>query len=169
VLSVANKLKMSAGTIIAPSDLSDFREKLRSRNSVLIFTNGVFDLLHPGHVQYLSDAKELGTHLIVALNSDTSTRKIKGGKRPLVPLEQRLEVLSALESVDFLTWFEEETPAEVIRVVQPDVLVKGGDWQVDQIVGKDFVESYGGKVLNIPFIPGYSTSAIIERIRRLKI
>jgi rfaE bifunctional protein nucleotidyltransferase chain/domain len=115
-------------------------------------------------VKYLEDARELGTHLIVALNSDASTRKIKGEQRPFIPLQQRMEVLAALRCISYVTWFEEETPAEVIRKVSPDVLVKGGDWKPENIVGKDFVEARGGQVCSIPFLPGWSTTKIVKRI-----
>jgi len=142
-------------------------EQLHVRGARIVFTNGVFDLLHPGHTEYLRSARERGTHLVVALNTDDSTRKIKGDKRPLVPLSERIEVIAALEVVNVVTWFAEETPAQIIRAVRPDILVKGGDWQPDQIVGRDFVESCGGRVFSIPFIPGYSTTHIIERILKL--
>jgi len=158
---------MATQKIIPPAEVFVLCRKLQDGGAVLVFTNGVFDLLHPGHVQFLDAARKLGTHLVVALNSDESTRRIKGEKRPLVPLEQRLELMAALEAVSFITWFEEDTPAQIIRIVRPDVLVKGGDWKAEEIVGKDFVESCGGKVLTIPYLSGYSTSAIIERILKL--
>jgi rfaE bifunctional protein nucleotidyltransferase chain/domain len=124
--------------------------------------------LHPGHVRYLSEARSLGTHLIVGVNSDDSARRIKGEKRPLVPLEQRLEVLAALEPVSFVSWFEEDTPEQIIKRVRPHILIKGGDWQLDQIVGRDFVESCGGRVLTLPYSKDYSTSAIIKKILTTK-
>lgn len=153
--------------VIDPAYIGVVCEELRRQGSVLVFTNGVFDLLHPGHVLYLEEARALGTHLIVALNTDDSVQRIKGRMRPIMPLESRAEILAALDCVSFVTWFEQDTPAEIIRTVQPDVLVKGGDWTPDRIVGKDFVESRGGRVLNIPFQKGYSTSAIIEKILHL--
>lgn len=152
---------------VPPLTLATLCERLRREGASLVFTNGVFDLLHPGHIRYLYEARNLGTHLIVALNSDVSARRIKGEKRPLVPLNQRLEVLASLESVSFVTWFEEDTPVEAIRLVRPDVLVKGGDWEPDRIVGKDFVEAYGGKVFVIPYTWGHSTTALIEKILKL--
>ena len=150
--------------IIHPAYVSVLCEELHRRGAVIVFTNGVFDLLHPGHVQYLAEARALGTHLIVALNTDESAQRIKGLGRPIVPLEARAEVLAAMECVGFVTWFHEETPADIIRLVKPDVLVKGGDWSPDRIVGRDFVESRGGRVLNIPFREGYSTTGMIQKI-----
>jgi rfaE bifunctional protein nucleotidyltransferase chain/domain len=153
--------------IIPPENLASLCEQLHTEGSILVFTNGVFDLLHPGHIHYLKEARGLGSHLIVALNTDDSTRKIKGEKRPLMSLEERAEILAAMEMISYVTWFTEESPEKVIRLVRPDVLVKGGDWQIDQIAGRDFVETYGGKVLSIPFVPGYSTSNIIDTITKL--
>jgi rfaE bifunctional protein nucleotidyltransferase chain/domain len=153
--------------IIPPENLASWCEQLHAEGGVLVFTNGVFDLLHPGHIHYLNEARRLGSHLIVALNTDDSTRKIKGEKRPLMSLEERAEILAAMEMVSYVTWFSEDSPENVIRLVKPDVLVKGGDWPIHQIAGRDFVESYGGKVLSIPFVPGYSTSTIVEKITKL--
>jgi rfaE bifunctional protein nucleotidyltransferase chain/domain len=153
--------------IIPPQSVSSLCESLRAGQSIIVFTNGVFDLLHPGHIDYLRKARNLGTHLIVAVNTDESTRRIKGENRPLIELAQRAEVLAALEMVSYVTWFDEDTPEQIIRHVKPNVLVKGGDWPIDQIAGKDFVESYGGKVLNIPFEKEYSTTNIVERILKL--
>ena len=153
--------------IVPPEQLSALCEELHRTNAVIVFTNGIFDLLHPGHVQYLAEARAMGTHLVVGLNSDASAARLKGAQRPILPLEQRLEVLAAFESVNFVSWFDEDTPAEIIRKVRPNVLVKGGDWTPDQIAGKDFVEGYGGKVLSLSFLPGYSTSTIIEKILKL--
>jgi rfaE bifunctional protein nucleotidyltransferase chain/domain len=118
-------------------------------------------------VLYLSAARDLGSHLIVAVNSDESAGRIKGEKRPLVPLAARMEVLAALSSVNAVTFFEEDTPLKAIQAVRPDVLVKGGDWAPEKIVGREFVESYGGKVVTIPFVSGYSTSTLIDKIRKL--
>jgi rfaE bifunctional protein nucleotidyltransferase chain/domain len=140
------------------------REELRASGEKLVFTNGCFDLLHPGHVRYLARARALGDRLVVAVNTDASVAKLKGRGRPLVPLDERMEVLAALEVVDYVLSFEEETPARVIREIVPDVLVKGGDWPKEKIVGRDTVESVGGKVLSLPFAPGYSTTNIIDRI-----
>jgi D-glycero-beta-D-manno-heptose 1-phosphate adenylyltransferase len=132
----------------------------------LVFTNGVFDLLHRGHVTYLAQARALGASLLVAANSDASARELgKGADRPVNPLEDRLAVLAALEAVTLVTWFEQETPLELILAVKPDVLVKGGDWKLEAIVGAKEVKSWGGVVHSIPFAHERSTSALIERIR----
>ena len=140
------------------------REELRGSGRKLVFTNGCFDLLHPGHVRYLAQARGMGDRLVVAVNADETVAKLKGEGRPLVPLEERMEVLAALEAVDYVISFEEETPARVIRELAPDVLVKGGDWAPDHIVGKDVVEAAGGLVVSLPFAPGQSTSRLIDRI-----
>jgi len=133
----------------------------------LVFTNGVFDLLHRGHVTYLAQARALGASLLVAANSDASARALgKGAGRPLHALEDRLAVLAALEAVTLVTWFEEETPLGLILAVKPDVLVKGGDWKPEAIVGASEVKSWGGAVYSIPLLPGHSTTSVIERIRR---
>jgi D-beta-D-heptose 7-phosphate kinase/D-beta-D-heptose 1-phosphate adenosyltransferase len=160
-------MNFSTSKIIAPAFLPVLCEELHHKDARVVFTNGVFDLLHPGHIQYLDAASKLGTHLIVALNTDESVRRIKGPLRPVMKLEERLEVLAALECVRFVTWFDEDTPAEIIKLVKPDVLVKGGDWQPESIVGKDFVESYGGRVSSLPFVSGYSTSSILQKISNL--
>ncbi len=134
----------------------------------VVFTNGCFDLLHRGHTQYLEQARALGDLLIVALNSDGSVRALKGAGRPIVPAEERAAVLAALASVDLVITFEELDPARVIHAIEPDVLVKGGDWPVSQIVGADFVLSRGGRVHNVPYVGGRSTTALIARIRSLR-
>jgi D-glycero-beta-D-manno-heptose 1-phosphate adenylyltransferase len=131
----------------------------------VVFTNGCFDLLHPGHIRGLEQARQLGDVLIVGLNSDTSVRQLKGPARPVIPEAERAEILSALEAVDAVVIFDELTPREVICRLLPDVLVKGGDWPGDQIVGREEVEAAGGRVVSIPFVPGYSTSAILQKIR----
>jgi len=138
------------------------REK---RNGRVVFTNGCFDLLHPGHVRSLELARELGDVLIVGLNSDVSVRQLKGEGRPVLPERERAEILAALESVDAVVTFDDPTPREVIARLLPDVLVKGGDWPGDQIVGREEVEGAGGRVVSIPVVPGYSTSAILRKIR----
>ncbi len=137
----------------------------RAAGHRLVFTNGVFDLLHPGHVRYLQDARALGDALLVGVNADESVRRNKGPNRPINPQEERAEVLSALACVDAVVIFAEDTPAEIIRIVQPDILVKGADWAADAIVGRDTVEARGGKVVRIPVEDGYSTTTIVERIR----
>ncbi len=131
----------------------------------LVFTNGCFDLLHIGHVRYLSEAKQLGDRLIVGLNSDDSVKKLeKGANRPLIPESQRAEVLAALECVDYVILFDEPDPLNLIKAIQPNVLVKGGDWEPDQIIGRDFVEGRGGMVRSLPLVPDISTTAIIQGI-----
>ena len=151
-------------TKICPPD--KLAGRLKSLARPLVFTNGVFDLLHRGHVTYLAQARALGASLLVAANSDASARGLgKGAGRPLNALEDRLAVLAALEAVTLVTWFEQETPLELIIAVKPDVLVKGGDWKPEAIVGAKEVKSWGGAVHSIPFAHERSTSALIERIR----
>jgi len=137
----------------------------RAAGERIVFTNGVFDLLHRGHVEYLEESAALGDRLVVGINSDASVRRNKGPGRPINPEEERAEVLSALTCVDAVSVFDDDTPADIIRRVQPDVLVKGADWAADAIVGRDIVEARGGKVVRIPIEPGYSTTAIMEKIR----
>ena len=140
------------------------RERAAGRR--IVFTNGVFDLLHPGHLRYLQQARALGDALVVGVNSDRSVRANKGEGRPITPEGERAEILAALASVDAVVIFDEDTPHAIIAALQPDVLVKGADWAEDAIVGRDVVEARGGKVVRVPVEPGYSTSAIVERIRR---
>ena len=130
-----------------------------------MFTNGCFDLIHAGDVRYLSEARALGDALVVALNSDRSVRALKGEGRPILNEHERAEVIAALEAVDYVIVFDEETPRELIAALLPDVLVKGGDWPLDEIVGRDEVEAAGGRVLSLPYVEGSSTTDIIERIR----
>jgi len=138
-----------------------YLERLRSREAV--FTNGVFDLLHRGHVEYLAEARALGDFLIVGLNSDISARKLKGPARPINGELDRAVVLLALRSVDAVVLFDEDTPEELIREIRPTILVKGSDYEISQIAGAEFVQSKGGKVLTIPFRDGYSTTSMIKR------
>lgn len=140
-------------------------ETLRAAGKTVVFTNGVFDLLHPGHVRYLQSARALGDALIVGLNADASVRRNKGAGRPINPEQERAEVLAGLSSVDAVVLFDDDTPAEIIRALQPDILVKGADWPADQIVGRDTVEARGGRVVRVTVEQGYSTSALVERIR----
>ncbi len=144
--------------------LAQIIEKLREEGKKSVFTNGVFDLIHPGHIRYLREARSLGDVLIVALNTDESVTRIKGPERPILPLVERARILAALEVVDYLTAFSEDTPLEVLQVLRPDLLVKGGDYTPDQVVGRDLVESYGGLCRTLAFSPGYSTTSVIERI-----
>jgi len=143
-----------------------FAETVRSRGGTVVFTNGVFDLLHPGHVRYLRDARALGDTLIVAVNSDRSVRANKGDDRPVNPEAERAEVLLALDCVDAVVIFDEATPHAIITAVQPDVLVKGSDWGPDNIVGRDIVEASGGRVVRIELALGFSTTALMEKVRR---
>lgn len=139
-------------------------EKWRAESARIVFTNGVFDLLHPGHVEYLEEARALGDRLVVGVNTDASVRRLKGETRPVMPLAERLELLDALESVDLALPFDEDTPERLIRAVRPQVLVKGGDWAIDRIVGREFVESSGGRVATIRLREGLSSSRLVERI-----
>lgn len=140
--------------------------KLKNRKKkTVVFTNGIFDILHAGHVRYLEKARSLGDILIVALNSDASTQRLKGPTRPVNPLKDRTEVVAALEAVSFVTWFEEDTPLNLITKILPDVLVKGGDYEVKKIVGYDIVKANGGKTKVLPFLEGRSTSKVIEKIK----
>ncbi|MDH7604359.1 MAG: D-glycero-beta-D-manno-heptose 1-phosphate adenylyltransferase [Melioribacter sp.] len=145
-------------------ELIEIRNELKKQNKIVVFTNGCFDILHAGHVDYLNKAKSLGDILIVAVNSDTSMRKIKGNRRPIVPQNERAFIISNLKAVDYVTIFEEETPYEVIKKLIPDVLVKGADWSKDKIVGSDIVEAAGGKVETIEFVNFQSTTNIINTI-----
>jgi D-beta-D-heptose 7-phosphate kinase/D-beta-D-heptose 1-phosphate adenosyltransferase len=132
----------------------------------IVFTNGCFDLMHVGHVRYLAAARDAGDLLVVAINDDASVRRLKGPERPLVPEDARAEVLAALEAVDLVTKFGEDTPAEIIAALLPDVLVKGADWAPDEVVGRQTVEAHGGRVELIPVVEGFSTTALVERLRR---
>ena len=148
------------------ADAVRLSDETHAAGRTVVFTNGVFDLLHRGHVRYLQQARRLGDVLIVAVNSDRSVRGNKGPERPIVPEDERAELLSALECVDAVAIFDEPTPLEIITAIQPDVLVKGADWAADAIVGRDVVEARGGRVVRVPIEAGYSTSALVEKIRR---
>lgn len=139
---------------------------LKSQNKKIVFTNGCFDLLHVGHVRYLQEAKKLGDVLVVGVNSDASVKRLKGPTRPVQTESDRAEILAALGCVDFTVIFTEDTPETLIRRVQPDILVKGGDWKIDQIVGSDFVLSRGGQVLSLQFVDGKSTTKLIEKAQK---
>lgn len=141
--------------------------RARAAGETVVFTNGVFDLLHPGHIRYLRDAKALGDVLIVGLNSDRSARALgKAPGRPINPEQERAEVLAALAPVDAVVMFDEDTPHAIVSALQPDVLVKGADWGETEIIGRDVVEARGGRVVRIPLAAGYSTTAMVDRIRR---
>jgi D-beta-D-heptose 7-phosphate kinase/D-beta-D-heptose 1-phosphate adenosyltransferase len=142
-----------------------FVGRLRGTGARIVFTNGVFDLLHPGHLRYLQTARTLGDALVVGINSDRSVRANKGAGRPITPEVERAEILAALTPIDAVVVFDEDTPYELIAALQPDVLVKGADWPEDAIVGRDIVEAHGGRVVRIPVEQGYSTTRIIEKIR----
>jgi rfaE bifunctional protein nucleotidyltransferase chain/domain len=157
LVRAASKVKSLAGVV-------RMVRKAQAAGRRVVFTNGCFDLLHRGHIRYLERARSLGDALVVAINSDLSVRALKGPGRPVVPAEQRAEVLAALAAVDYVVIFAELDPARVIRAVRPDVLVKGGDWPVSQIVGADTVQSRGGRVLSLPYVEGASTSALIGRV-----
>jgi len=152
------------GNIYALEKLKDEIDALRRQGKKIVFTNGCFDILHVGHTRYLKEAKKLGDVLILALNSDESVRALKGPKRPIVPQDERADLLASLESVDFVTIFHELTPIELINYLKPDVLVKGGDWDADKIVGRESVTKWNGTVEVIPEIKGSSTTNIIEKI-----
>jgi rfaE bifunctional protein nucleotidyltransferase chain/domain len=151
---------------VTRADAVTLVERLRSAGKTIVFTNGVFDLLHPGHVRYLHQARALGDALIVGVNSDRSVRANKGLARPVTPERERAEILAALACVDAAVVFDEDTPHELITALQPDVLVKGADWAANAIVGRDIVEARGGKVVRVTIEPGYSTTTILEKIRK---
>jgi D-beta-D-heptose 7-phosphate kinase/D-beta-D-heptose 1-phosphate adenosyltransferase len=154
-----------ANAALTPEALAAVAEDARRAGKRVVFTNGVFDLLHPGHVRYLQAARAEGDLLLIGVNSDRSVRGNKGESRPLTPEGERAEILKALACVDAVAIFDAPTPAHIIALVQPDVLVKGADWPADQIVGRDTVEARGGRVVRIAVEPGWSTTSIIETIR----
>ncbi|HEV2762100.1 MAG TPA: D-glycero-beta-D-manno-heptose 1-phosphate adenylyltransferase [Pyrinomonadaceae bacterium] len=156
----------TSGKVLARGDLPGWRARLRGEGRRLVFTNGCFDLLHVGHVRYLEAARALGDALLVAINSDRSVRELKGEGRPVMGQQERAELLAALAAVDCVTVFDELSPRTLIAEVLPDVLVKGGDYGLDEIHGREEVEAAGGRVLALPFVEGASTTSIIERIRK---
>ncbi len=145
-------------------DLRRIIGNLKTKGKRIVFTNGCFDLLHVGHVRYLEQARSLGDILVVGMNSDRSVRALKGPRRPILPADERAEILSALECIDYITVFDEPTPLELITALQPHVLAKGGDWSKEKIVGREIVEGAGGEVVTIPFVEGSSTTRIIETV-----
>jgi D-beta-D-heptose 7-phosphate kinase/D-beta-D-heptose 1-phosphate adenosyltransferase len=152
--------------VLSRPDAAAHVERLQRRGLRIVFTNGVFDLLHPGHLRYLEDARKLGDVLIVGVNSDRSVRALaKGHDRPINPDADRAEVLAALACVDLVVIFDEDTPHAIVSALQPDILVKGADWGADNIVGRDVVEARGGQVVRIPIVEGYSTTELIKRIK----
>ncbi len=146
--------------------LKSIRKELKATNKTVVFTNGCFDILHAGHVEYLNKAKSFGDKLIVAVNSDSSVKKIKGDKRPIIPQQQRAFLIDNLKAVDYVTFFGEETPLEIISFLIPDILVKGADWKLENIVGADIVIKNGGSVKRIEFNTNQSTTGIINEIIR---
>ena len=155
--------------IRARVDLIDVLARRRAKGHRIVFTNGCFDLIHIGHTRYLQAARELGDVLVLGVNTDASVRALnKGAGRPIVPDAQRAEVLAALACVDYVVLFDEPDPARLVAELQPDVLVKGGDWPPDEIIGREVVEARGGTVRTIPLVPGVSTTALVDKIKRLK-
>ena len=159
---------MSSSKLKSRETLVRLLRKSRRQRKRIVFTNGCFDLLHPGHVRLLRFAKRLGDLLIVGINSDRSVRTLKGSRRPIQSEKDRAELLSGLEAVDYVTIFKEKDPERLIRALRPDVLVKGADWKKKEVVGRSFVASYGGKVFAFPTVAGKSTTTLIQKIRRLK-
>ena len=159
---------MGVGKILPLERAFQVVDDLKRRGQRAVFTNGCFDILHPGHTRYLAEARALGDALIVAVNSDASVRALKGPSRPVFPEAERAEVLAALRAVDYVTIFDDLTPQAVIARMTPDVLVKGGDWATDEIVGRAEVEAAGGRVVSIPVVPGFSSSALIDAVGKQK-
>jgi len=152
--------------VLNPDEMFGARQRLRAAGKRLVFTNGVFDLLHVGHVRYLAQARALGDALVVAINSDRTVRELKGPDRPIFNQAERAEILAALRCVDYVTVFDDISPRSLIARLLPDVLVKGGDYDLDQIHGREEVEAAGGNVISLPFIEGASTTALIERMKK---
>jgi D-beta-D-heptose 7-phosphate kinase/D-beta-D-heptose 1-phosphate adenosyltransferase len=152
--------------ILSLDQLLTERARLRTAGRKIVFTNGVFDILHVGHVRYLEQARALGDELVVAINSDHSVRELKGAGRPLMNQQERAEILAALRAVSYVTIFDEVSPRSLIARLLPDVLVKGGDYALDEIHGREEIEAAGGRVVSLPFVEGISTSAIIERMKK---
>src|SRR5919108_4888854 len=148
--------------ILSPEKVLGERQRLRVEDKTLVFTNGVFDLLHVGHVRYLAEAHELGDALLVAINSDRTVRELKGPNRPIFDQAERAEILASLRHVDYVTVFDDVSPRSLIAKLLPDVLVKGGDYQLDEIHGREEVEAAGGKVISLPFVPGASTTFLLD-------
>lgn len=159
---------MSLKNLIPRADMARLTARLRQDGKKIVFTNGVFDILHRGHVEYLNKAKSFGDVLIVGLNNDASVRRIKGGRHPIQKQKDRAVILLALEAVGYVVFFGEDTPGKLIRHIRPDVLVKGADYKISEIVGNDFVTSYGGKVMRVKLTKGRSASAIIRKLDTIK-
>jgi rfaE bifunctional protein nucleotidyltransferase chain/domain len=154
--------------ILPLEDLLARLEQERAAGRRIVFTNGCFDILHPGHIAYLEDAAACGDVMVLGLNSDASVRRLKGAERPITSEQDRAVMLAGLASIDYVTLFDQDTPIELISAVKPDVLVKGGDWTIENIVGADFVQGRGGEVYSLPFRKGYSTTSLIEKIKALR-
>ena len=163
-----NKYTLIKSKIVSGIDLTRLLSFYRFRNQKVVFTNGCFDIIHPGHIKYLSQAADLGNILIIGLNSDSSVNKIKGHDRPVLDQKSRALTLAALSFVNNIILFDEETPYKLIKQICPDILVKGGDYKPEEIVGYDIVKNYGGEVKILDFIEGYSTSGIIEKLNKVK-
>ena len=153
--------------ILEKNALKDKLEELRKKGKKIAFTNGCFDILHVGHVRYLREAKNTADVLVLALNSDSSVRSLKGKERPLVPEQERAEIIAALEFIDYVTIFNELTPMELINYLKPDILIKGGDWAEEDVVGREEIKEWGGRVAIIPEVEGKSTTNIVEKIKKL--
>ena len=156
---------MTTAKILSEEDLLAERARLRAAGKKLVFTNGVFDILHVGHVRYLEHARALGDALVVAINSDATVRKLKGAGRPLMNQDERAEILGAMRAVTYVTIFDDESPRSLIAELLPDVLVKGGDYALDEIHGREEVEAAGGRVISLPFVEGVSTTRLLEKMR----
>lgn len=152
------------GRVVSREELVEIRRQARREGKKVVFTNGCFDLIHRGHVEYLERARAMGDILVVGLNTDRSVRQLKGQGRPLTPQDDRARVLATLGMVDYVCLFDEDTPAQLIQAVVPDVLVKGGDYRIDEIVGRETVEKAGGRVVVVPLVEGFSTQGLIDRI-----
>ena len=163
-----NKYTLIKSKIVSGIDLTRLLSFYRFRNQKVVFTNGCFDIIHPGHIKYLSQAADLGNILIIGLNSDSSVNKIKGHDRPVLDQKSRALTLAAFSFVNNIILFDEETPYKLIKQICPDILVKGGDYKPEEIVGYDIVKNYGGEVKILDFIEGYSTSGIIEKLNKVK-
>jgi len=159
-----NTYKRLKNKILTKNELDDILLQIREKGLTIGFTNGCFDILHKGHIRYLADASDLADVLIVGLNTDSSVKRLKGPNRPLQDQESRAINLSALVFVDYVVMFDEDTPLELLKIIRPNILVKGGDYQIETIVGYDLVTSYGGRVIALPLVKGYSTTSIIKKI-----
>ena len=159
-----NTYKRLENKILTGNELEDILSQIREKKLTIVFTNGCFDILHKGHIRYLADASELADVFIIGLNTDSSVKRLKGPNRPLQDQESRAISLSALVFVDYVVLFGEDTPLELLKLIKPNILVKGGDYQLENIVGYDLVSSYGGKVVSLPLVKGYSTTSIIKKL-----